>query len=240
MNKLIKADMRRIHRKKGFGVLMFFMLFFQFWDALIITDETADKIMSTAQKHLGISHLLLIVVFIFLSVIADDRKCNIREANIAMGLGREKFMIVKFFEFTLLLINYYIIMVPVRLLSYKMFSVPLSNRQLGLIVLYSVFTVIHGIICLMTAMLAELAADSVVAGMITLVSITTLLTIVLKTVEAIYKMNLYNFVPGGLLENAYVNMTVGKLPWQLIPAFFYGVVVFAASCALFAKKELQL
>ncbi len=219
---------------------MFFMVFFQFWDAFLITDESAEKIMSNAQKNLGIAHLLFIAVFAFLSVIADDRKNGISAANVAMGLDRKKLILVKLLEFTLLLANFYVVMAPLRILFYRWCSVPLSNRQLWLIALYSAFAVIHGVICLMIAMLAELAADSVAAGMIALVSIITLLTVILKTMEAVYKVNFYGFIPGGLLDNAYANISVGRFPWQLIFVAVYGIVAFAASYALFGKKELQL
>ncbi|MBR1738205.1 MAG: hypothetical protein IJ736_14550 [Firmicutes bacterium] len=237
---LIKADIRRICRKKSFKVLMFFMLFFQFVDVLFVTGETADQIIENAQSRLGIIHLMFITVFIFLCTAADEKKGNIRAANIAFGFGRTKFMFAKFLEFMLLLMIFYIFMTPLRIFFYKLLEVPLSNRQLSLIAVYPVFAVIHGIICLMIAELAELATDSIAVGIITLVSIVVFLTIILRTVEALYKINLYSFVPGGLLNDAFVNITAGRSPWQLIPVLIYVIVIFAATAALFGKKEMQL
>ena len=219
---------------------MFFMLFFQFFDAFIITDESAEKIMNDAQRNLGMGHLLIVTVFVFLSVIADDRKSSIFEANIAIGLSRTKLLLAKTSEFALVMTLFYFLMTSFRLLWYKLCSVPLSNRQLGLIAIYAAFAVAHGIICLMAATLADIALDSTAAGIITLVIMLILLSLVLKTVETIYKINLYNYIPGGLLDAAYANAAVGIFPWQLIPTALYGIAAFAATSALFNKKELQL
>ena len=56
-----------------------------------------------------------------------------------------------------------------------------------------------------------------------------------------YNVNIGDYTPDGLVENAYNNIAAGRFPWQLIVVLLiYVGAVFAVAAAVFRNKELQL
>lgn len=241
MRNLVGADIRRICRKPSMWILLVVMFLIQIVDVLGISDEPMDEVLRSAQSRFSLSFLLLVSIYILFSVLANDKKSNSWAYDIGIGIERRKLLFAKAMDYLILTGIFYAMLVSERIFLYKVCSVPLSWRQLGYITVYALFQLIHGVSILIIDMLVDIVTDSTAVAILVNVAQVIFVSLALNALEVLYKVNLKDFSSDGMLENAYTNITAGRLPWQLIPMLvIYVGAVFAVAAAVFQKKELQL
>ena len=241
MRNLVRADIRRICRKPSMWILLAVMFLIQIVDVLGISDEPMDEVLRSAQSRFSLSFLLLVSIYILFSVLANDKKSNSWAYDIGIGIERRKMLFAKAIDYLILTGIFYVLLVSERIFLYKLYSVPLSWRQLGYITVYAVFQLIHGVSILIIDMLVDIVTESTAVAILVNVAQVIFVSLALNALEMLYKVNLKDFSSDGMLENAYTNITAGRLPWQLIPMLvIYVGAVFAVAVAVFQKKELQL
>ena len=240
MRALIRADLRRIRRRLSFKVIMIILLLWQFLD-MIQSEETSEVYLSNADRKLGTTYLLIVTIFVFLNVFADDHKSNTYASVIGTGMKRRTLLLAKVMDCAVLTGIYYIAMTLFRNFLYLLLDVPLSARQRHTVFLIALFAALRGISYLIISMLVLYLTDSTAAALTADVVIVMFVGRILKFVQTAYHIGIYDFMLDGLFENAMANISVGRLPWQIIPAaavYFCGA--FAAAAFVFEKKELQL
>ncbi|MBR1629763.1 MAG: hypothetical protein IJ679_10955 [Lachnospiraceae bacterium] len=240
MKELIRADLRRILRKPSFTILLIFLLFFQLVD-VIRTMEDPDQYITLSHSSFGGIYLMIVTIFAFLSVFADDQKSNAYASIIGTGMERHTLLLAKIIDCTILIGLYYSIMLIVRDYLCRELEMPVSVRQRCFVALFVFFCALRGTSCLILSMLVLYAFDSTSIAILTDVTLTLIAGTLCKYLQTISKVELYDFLIDGLFDNAYANLSVGRLPWQLVPAFVvYFGGAFAAAAAIFQKKELSL
>lgn len=240
MSKVIRADLRRIFRKKGFWILIVYLLFIQFTNYLELSRTAAAEVIAGTENQWGGFVLLLTTIYVYLNVSADDS--NTWSANVGIGMNRTRLLLAKVLDCLILLSLFYAVAAAFRLLCYTDTDMAaLTPRQNRFLVLYAALMVLRGLCCLMVSMLAELVSGSTAAGILTDVFVSVFVGTAVRLADMIYGINLYDYLIDGLVRNAYDNIAVGWFPWQLIPvAGLYIGGAFAAAAVIFRKKELQL
>ena len=241
MRKMIRADLRRVCRKPSMWILMAIMIIVQFFDVLTITDESMEQVLTSARNRFGLTFMLVISIFIVISVLANDRNSNSWAYDIGIGIGRRKLIWAKVIVFVILMVIFYAVLVPERLFFYAVTSLPLSGRQLSLLAVYAGLQVIRGVSVLIIDMLVDILTDSTALAILANVAQVVFITLGTRMAALFYNVNIGDYTPDGLVENAYNNIAAGRFPWQLIVVLLiYVGAVFAVAAAVFRNKELQL
>lgn len=243
MSKVIRADLRRIFRKKGFWIMTAFLLFVQLVNYAEVSQSAAAEVIDKTENNWGGFVLLLTTIYAYLSVSADDARSNTWTANVGIGMDRTRLLLAKVMDCLILLTVFYAIVVSFRFFCHTDpdMQAALTPRQNRFLVLYAALMVVRGLCCLILSMLAELASGSTAAGILTDVFLSVFVGTIIRIVGMMYRINLYDYLIDGLVRNAYDNIAVGRFPWQLIPVV--GLYIgggFAAAAVIFRKKELQL
>lgn len=242
MTALIRADLRRILRKKGFWIWNVLFVLFLLIDILRASESTGEEIMAAFQTRLGGRFLLIIVLYIYLSVSGDDEKSNAMVCVIGRGMKKGTFLLAKLLDGTLLAGLFYAVLMAVQYFFFSQSDPPLlTQRQIRLLMVYCLFMLLRAIWCLAFAMLAQYATGSTAPAILSIVATAALAGPLLKVAQEIYRIGLYDYLPDGLLEAAFKNLCAGSLPWQLLPvAVLYIGGTMRVVSAIFEKKELEL
>lgn len=243
MTGLLRADLRRILRKKGVWILLFVFLLFTVVDFLRATDAaTPQDIVQRFQNLLGGRFLLLTVIYTYLVIFGDGMSSNAEVYVLGRGMRKGTFLFIKLLECLILTGFFYGWLGILRNGMFRLSDVPMvSERQMGLLNVYGVFMVIRAIWCLALAVLLQHVFRSTAPAILSLVITGLLSAPMLKLLQTLYRIDIYNFVPDGLLDAALLNYSSGNLPWQLaVVILLYIGGTLLAAVAIFQKKEPEL
>ena len=242
MRRLMRADLRRILHKKGFWLWNIFFLLYQLVNSIDYMDSAPDTIMTSCQNRLGGIWFLIITIYTYLSVFADDAQSNSEVIVTGRGLKKSRFLTAKLLDCMVLAILFYAFISAFRQFFFKTVEPPLlTDRQLRLLMAYSLFMVIRAAWCLSFALLVHYLTGNTAMGVLSVVVTAFLARLVLMVAQTLYRVGIYDYVPGGLIDAAFRNLAAGKIPWQIavVIVFYIGGALWAAA-AIFQKKEMEL
>lgn len=240
MKELILADLRRVRRKASFKVIMIILLFIQFTDMLSDYDTAFEYVDKARNRYFKLC-LLMISIFIFMALFADDQKSNSYVAVIGNGITRSKLILAKAIVAVIIMGIYYIVIASFRNFLYLLLSTPITANQRHTIMLYALFAVLKGIICIILSVAVLYVTNSTILGLITNIILTSILGVILQFLQMTYNIGVYDYMYDGLLDGSISNISVGRFPWQLIVLIVvYLIGGYLLASYLFKKKELQL
>lgn len=241
MAALIHADLRRIVRKKGFWILQIFLFLFQAVDVIRALGENNETVVRISQSSFNGIYLLLTTIFVYLSVFGDDIRSNVPPSIIGLGMTKGKFLRAKILDCVLLMGIFYALILGVRAFLFSYMEISISARQMRLLIIYGVFTAIRGLCCIAAAVLAQQVLGSSAVGILVLVVTTILLGNILRGLQTLYHIGVYDYLPDGLVEGTINAVSAGNLPLEIVPLIgVYLLGVSWAACRVFERKELEL
>ncbi|MBQ9322216.1 MAG: hypothetical protein IJ239_07695 [Eubacterium sp.] len=238
MSKLIRADLRRVLKKRSFYILIIIAFFvFLTWGSA----ETASDQVEEMKHFLGNTIFLAIAIPVFLGVYADDMKSGSLVGVVGSGISRRKVIVAKLIEAGILFLVFYAFAYVIALFNNSMADVGVTPRQNLYLLIYCIYCVIRGIGIFALAALIVFASWSAVGGMILLLLAATLLPMILQMIQSRVVLPVYDASLQGLLESSYAMFFAGRFGWQILPAvliYLFGIP--ALSIHLFNKKEIAL
>ncbi|MBE6007002.1 MAG: hypothetical protein E7238_07605 [Sarcina sp.] len=241
MLSLIKADMHRVLRKKSFLLTLVFLPVILFLQTAIHSEDPVEEFITGVQGRMNGLIMLIITLVIYLAVFADDHRSRSIVTVIGRGLSRRKVFAAKLIDCLLCSALLFVFAMALQTVFADLMSVPLSSRQIFLLRVYVIVLIARSVGCLSFSMLAQYLTDSTAMGVITDVIAALILANVLNLARTLLEIDFYSYSMSGLLEAAYNNFAVGRLPWQILPAVLvYIAAPVLAAAAVNQKKEMDL
>ena len=244
MTGLIRADLRRVLRKKSFWIWMVLFFLFQVSDFIsaVANESTAEEIVQQFQRAMSGRFLLIVTIFIYLVIFGDDARSNTEIYVLGRGMSKGRYLASKLLTCIILAGIYYGFLTVLRQILFWTSDVQMiSARQLRLLGIYSIFMVIRALWCLSFALLLQQIFGNTAPAILSIAVTAFLSAPLLKTLQFLYRIDLYSYLPDGLLEAALLNCSSGTIPWQLavVLILYIGGPLLAASI-IFQKKEPEL
>ena len=241
MPGMILADLRRIMRKKGFYITLLILLIFLLLDKVGTALVDADEVINRDMRRTGGIYILIPLIFIILSVFGDDERSRTPLSLIGCGITRQALIIGKMIDGTVLMCIYFVLAAPVKYGMIRLLGVPLSDRQIRLLMFFHAFCFLRAIACLALSMLAFVLLESLIPANITAVMVSLFTSNIFRLVQTVYHIDIFRATSLGLVEEAHANLSVGNMPWQLLPLFiFYICLPVLAAALVYRNKELEL
>lgn len=241
MIHLIRADLRRVMRKKSFFLAPLFILFFQFLSSVMHSSDPVHQYIVSCRSSLNGIVMLYITIVIYLGVYADNQQSRSTAVLIGRGMRRGSVFSARLIVCVLCSTLLYLIAMAFRLFFTLLAGVPLTGRQAVFLWFYVPFLVIRSAGCLAAAMLALYITGSSAIGIVTDTIAVLVVGRALQTIQVHLGIDLYSCTLSGLLDSAYDTLAVGGLPWKLVPAvLIYVVGLIWAAAAINQNKEMDL
>ena len=237
MNRLMRADLKRIIAKPSMYVVVLILALF------ILLKDAADT--SAAQMELyktlfGNIGLIFISIPIFLSVYSDEIKSGIMISMIGMGMERKNIVFSKLKDSFFLYCGTYFILYASAVTKDTLANLPVSPKQNAFLLLYCVYCIIRGLGIMALASLFLFLTMSAAGGMLVLVLAGAVGSGLLKAVQDKFKVPIYDMSYMGLLDSSFADFQAGNIGYTIIPALFYLAVVVAINIAIFDRREMDL
>ncbi|WP_022766357.1 hypothetical protein [Butyrivibrio sp. XPD2006] len=237
MNRLMKADLKRIIAKPSMYVLVILLtVFILFKDAA----DTSAAQMDLYKQLFGNIGLIFLSIPIFLSVYSDEIKSGIMISMIGMGMERRKIVLTKLKDAFLLYCGTYLILFCAALVKNVISGLPISPKQNAFLLLFCLFCVIRGLGIMALASLVLFLTMSAAGGMLVLVLAGAVGSGLLKVVQDRFKLPVYDMSYLGLLDSSFADFQAGNFGITIIPALIYLAIVVAINVATFDRREMDL
>ncbi|MDO4804676.1 MAG: hypothetical protein Q4A32_07640 [Lachnospiraceae bacterium] len=238
MRNMIKADLRRILKKPSLYVWLVIMgVFFFLFSGY--TDYTADTL-DQEYKCLMLAAPIIISIPVFLSVYGDEMKCGAMQCIIGRGTSRTKVLLGKYLECLILSLFYFAFLELTMFGRNRLWEVGTSRSQDLTLAFFIVMIYVRTAGYFAFASFFVFLSWSTAPGVVALLTLTSFADAVLKMVQMLANINVYDYSFGGLLDAAYADLQVGGPGLTLIPAvvIFIGGALLAAAL-IFGKKEIE-
>lgn len=237
MNRLMKADLKRIIAKPSmYVIVLILVLFILFKDAA----STAAGQMEFYKAMFGNIGLIFLSIPIFLSVYSDEIKSGIMISMIGMGMERKNIVFSKLKDSFVLYCGTYLILYVAALIKNTVSDLPISPKQNAFLLLFCAFSVIRGLGIMALASLVLFLTMSAAGGMLVLVLAGAIGTGLLKAVQDRFKLPVYDISFMGLLDSSFAEFQAGNFGYTIIPALVYLAIVVAINIATFDRREMDL
>ena len=237
MNRLIRADLRRILRKPGLYVILLFIV-------IIILGrspaETSGEEMEYYRTFFGFWALTMISIPIYNAVYSDELKSGIMINVIGIGMDRKKIVLSKLWDCFILLLGAYAVLYVAALISNSATGLAVTQKQNTFLFIYCLFCVVRGIGIIALSSLVLFLTMSGAGGMLVLIVVGLAAEMTLKTIQEVTELPFYDLSYIGLLNRSYTQFQNGDIGFSLIPALIYLCVVIAVNIMAFDKKEMNL
>ncbi len=237
MNRLIRADLKRILRKAGPYVMLLLMV-------LVViahpSADTAGEEMESYRTFFGFFALTMISIPIYLSVYSDEMKSGIMISIVGMGMDRRKIVLSKLWDCFILLLVSFVVLYGAALFSNSATDLAITQKQTRFLLLYSFYCVIRGIGVIALSSLVLFLTMSAAGGMLVLISVGIAGEFILKGLQELTALPFYDLSYYGLLNRSYNQFQNGDIGWTIIPALIYLCVVIVVYIMFFEKKEMNL
>ena len=237
MNRLIKADLKRIIAKPGIYVIVTLMVLF------VLIRKPADTAADQLEFYKVIFNdigLIFISIPIFLSVYSEDFKSGIMISIIGMGIERKKVVFSKLQNAAALYAGTYLLLYIAAVTKNVISQLPVTPRQNAYFLLFCVFCVIRGVGVMALASLVLFLTFSTSGGILVLILAAASGLGLLGALQDHTSLPIYDFSYIGLLDKAFAEFQNGSFGITLIPALLYLAVVIAVNIITFDRKEMDL
>ena len=237
MNRLVRADLKRIVKRPGLYVVVIIMVLIVLLKGPEDTASAQIEFYKMLFSNIGLTFLL---IPIFLYVYTDEVKSGIMISVIGMGMPRKRIVKSKLQDSFLLLFGAYMVLYCAALWNNYSMSLVITPRQNMFLLLFCLFCVIRGIGIMALASLVLFLTMSATGGMLVLVLVGISSSGVLKALQDNIGLPVYDYSYIGLLDASYAGMQAGDLGEAIIPALLYLFAVIAINIVTFDKKEMDL
>ena len=237
MNRLVRADLKRIIAKPGMFVVVILM-------ALIVLlkspNDTAADQMEFYKFFFNVLGLTFVMIPIYLSVYTDEIKSGIMVSVIGMGMSRKKVVKSKLKDSFILLLISYTLLFLVALYKNNSSDLAVTPRQNAFLFLFCMYCVIRGIGVIALSSLVLFLTMSATGGMLVLLVGGIAAAGALQPLQEYLGMPVYDFSFIGLLDQSFAQFQAGNIGFTIIPALIYLVIVININIATFNRKEMDL
>ncbi len=237
MNRLMKADLKRIIAKPSMYVIVLILVLFILFKGAA---STAAGQMELYKSLFGNFGLIFLSIPIFLSVYSDEIKSGIMISMIGMGMERKNIVFSKLKDSLVLYCGTYLILYVAALIKNTVSGLPISPKQNAFLLLFCVYSVIRGLGIMALASLVLFLTMSAAGGMLVLVLAGAVGTGLLKAVQDRFKLPVYDISFMGLLDSSFADFQAGNIGYTIIPALIYLAIVVAINIATFDRREMDL
>ncbi len=237
MNRLVRADLKRILSKKGIYAVLLIMLL------VVIFRKPAETAADEMEFYRTFYHLVgltLICIPIFLSVYSDEIKSGIMVSVVGMGMPRKRIVTSKLRVCLILLSGTYLLLFLTALIKSSFLHLGITPRQTALLLLFCFFCVIRGIGILALASLVLFLTMSASGGMLVLIITGVTASGVLKSLQNFTRLPFYDMSYIGLLDDSFAKFQNGSFGFAFIPAIIYLLAVIYINIKVFERKEIDL
>ena len=182
---------------------------------------------------------LLVVLPVFLAVFLSELSSKSMQCVLGRGISRDKLILTKLLETGLLVAVYFAVATLVAGMINSDETLALSAAQKAntfIFIWMSAFRVFGYLI--FSAMVLFLA-DSTAAGVIACVVFVYLFKIVVRLIEYVSDLTLYDYTFDGFLDWGYQAVEAGGIAWQFFPAILYVAAAFLVTVFFFRRKEFD-
>ena len=237
MNRMIKADLRRIMKKVSFYVWygVNFIFIFIFSGVSEYSDQTMQLQYMTCRAILP----LLVSIPVFLAVYGDEMKCGAMQCIIGRGISRRKVVLAKYLD-CLLLETFYFVMIEivmyVRNILFGIGYTPTQNITLA-IFLFIIFIRIAGYLAF--ASFFVYLSWSTAPGVVALLTFAVIAKLALQGAQALAHIPIYNYTFDGLLDAGFAAVSAGTPAFQIVGALAFIAAALVLTVLVFRKKEIK-
>lgn len=244
MKNLIKADLRRIFKRKSLYICIVLLLASLIRALLLALSESgfnATGIINGMHDGLGAAiGKLLITIPVFFAVFAHEQSSKSMLCVLGHGLTRGRIIAAKLLEAAILIMIYFI---PVTGLYAILIGdgteTGMSPDQMGcayIFILLAAFR-LFGYIAF-TALIFFLSTSTTV-GVIACVLFSYLFDRILLITEMFVDLSLRDYTFDGQLDWAYLTIEAGGFGYQIITAALFVAAAIAATVIFYQRKELE-
>ena len=237
MNRLMKADLKRIIAKPSMYVIVLILVLFILFKGAASTAAGQMELYKSLFGNIG---LIFLSIPIFLSVYSDEIKSGIMISMIGMGMERKNIVFSKLKDSLVLYCGTYLILYVAALIKNTVSGLPISPKQNAFLLLFCVYSVIRGLGIMALASLVLFLTMSAAGGMLVLVLAGAVGSGLLKAVQDRFKVPIYDMSYMGLLDSSFADFQAGNIGYTIIPALFYLAVVVVINIVIFDRREMDL
>ena len=237
MNRLMKADLKRILAKPGVYVVVALMVIFVL---LRRPEDTSSDQFGFYKMLFGNIGLIFASIPIFLSVYSDEIKSGIMISVIGMGMDRKKIVSSKLKDSAVLYSGTYLMLFFAAVIKNSISDLAFTPRQTVFLFVFCIFCVLRGIGIMALASLVLFLTMSSSGGMLVLILAAAAGAGLLNALQDYTNLPVYDFCYMGLLDKAFADFQNGSFGITLIPAMLYLAVVVAINIGTFSRKEMDL
>ena len=238
MRRLIRADLRRIFRKKSYYIFASLMcLFIFFWT---FSEEPSEQV-GYLHENLNSMCLLFISLPLILSVYGDELRSGTMQGAIGRGLSRTKLIRGKMTDCAVLAIPLFATWYLTAALKNLLFEIVLTSRQYEMLLIYLIISWIKLLIILAISAMFILLSWNAVLGIFIDLLLLYILDPLLKSIQVVTRVPVRDGSFYGLLDKAYAAIEAGNPAWQLpVAVIVYLCFVIILTGIIFERKELPL
>ena len=259
MRNMIHADIRRVFRKKIFWIVPIAVLIFSFSSVIsmfainILVKFIPVLAMMGQQNNSPIYSLntvfdslkLALSIVIFLALFADDFKAMSMTQMIGYGMSRKKYVISKFIDSVILVLIFYVVLIPVIFLMFAAFGQPLTGEYALYVLLKILFGILKTIANLTISALVFYITNNMPLGIFTVLILQIIpVGLLLMAGSPFMKVfHLDRYYMDGMFNLAHTNFALGLVPegilWTFLCIFIYIGCILAGTIFFFERKELD-
>ena len=237
MNRLVRADLKRIIAKPGLYVVVIIM-------ALVVLlkkpADTAGDQMQFYKTFFNQIGLTFVLIPIYLSVYNDEIKSGIMISVIGMGMSRKSIVRSKLRDSFILLCGSYAILYLAALLKNTIIDLPITPKQNAFLLLFCVFCIIRGIGIMALSSLVLFLTMTATGGMLVLIVAGMCAEGIMKVLQDKTKLPFFDISYIGLLDDSFAQFQAGNIGGSLFVALFYLLIVVIVNVLTFDRKEMDL
>jgi ABC-type transport system involved in multi-copper enzyme maturation permease subunit len=242
MRNLLRADLKRIFRVGLIYIGLLLALIYISYAVLggIINDGSIGLI-NGVQKALSGAPIALFIVFpTFYAVFAHELSSKSMQTVLGHGITRNKLIIAKLLDATILLLCLYLIIIAAALIVINTESaIVLSPQQQASLIIYIILRWLRHFGYIVFSAMIMYISGSTVLGIIACIAFAAIFKLVFNIVEFFSSLSLYDYTFDGLLDWAYTKVEVGAAPWELLPAICYLLAALLITTYFFRRKEFD-
>ena len=238
MRNLLKADLRRILKKRSFYIWLFLTSLFLFIGGGL-SKYTSDTL-NIERAMIKFAVPVIVSLNVYLSVFGDELKTGAIQCIIGRGISRTRVVMTKFLECLILSGILFAVVELVYFVRNIVFNVGASPLQSASLAFYIFMFYIRTMGYLAIASFFVYLTWSTAPGIIALVVLSSFIGLTLNLIETLLKVPVYQYYFDGLLDAAYAEISAGNVGYQIIPAvvIYIGGALFRAP-VVFRKKEIE-
>ena len=237
MNRLVRADLKRIIAKPSLYIVVILMIIIVM---LKNPAQTAAQQMDFYRTFFNMIGLTFVLIPIYLSVYTDELNSGIMISIIGMGMPRRRVVRSKLSDAFILLLGTYMALYIAALIKNNMIDLAITPKQNTFLLIFCLFCVIRGIGIIALSSLVLFLTMSSAGGMLVLVLAGVSAAGVLESLQDRFNLPIYDMSYIGLLDHSFADFQAGSFGVTLIPALIYLLIVVTINIMIFDRKEMDL